>query len=410
MKKYIAMKKNIAATGILCVLLLLLLFACNEDSSKGILQRVYSSTATESSYNQRYLGMDEDNGYVYLVRDNDVYRAASVYDSKDSNYDLKYTKLFELSTTSNNFLTIGYSDGNIYFATMESGTVRFFYASVDDITDAVTLRDVYESYSTVSFGSDLTVTALSVARLSTDEIQFLFTADGTSYYASTTPSNLTTSGISFSDDPVEVPENAEIVGSKSLRVRTEDPELDYDDNLNELYLIEDNELKKVYVHLSDPDYFACGTDTISDTKYAAFMNGYIYKLEESDRSGYAYERGDKAASFSEYERNNNLLVTYDDGNNIVGYFYDTGVYLRVDYGSPVVRSITDDANVFPLCILGHRTNSSGYTEYLMLTQNNGFFVIEPYYHLKTSRSYITKVDNSSSSYNIADYLSGDEDE
>ena len=401
------------------ILIILLFFGCNADSTKGILQSVHDAADKESAYNQMYLGVDSDNGYVYLYRDNDIYRVHSVDDDDDGDYKLVYQKLVELSTAGKDyaFVPIGYNEDNLYFARKDSGLYVFFYVPVSDCEDgAITLRDYSYSSQEISFGDDISVDTFSVTRHVMDTLQFIFSIedDDSAYFALTDVSNLSTSAITLdelgtenTDTYIEVPVNASTIGLRALRVYTDDPEIDeLKDNVNLLYLIsEEGELQKIYVKGEvGSGYYAFG----SDGEYAAFMDGRVYKIDFYDDdtdSSYAGELNSKTIfSFDTYKRWNNYLILYDDGENIVGYICENGLYWREDYGTPKLKLVSDDANVVPSCFLGHRTNSYGYVEYLMLTQDNGFYVVEPKYHKATSRSFITKIDNKSSDWALTDFI------
>ena len=403
---------------LIIVSIVLLFLGCNEDGL-GVLQSVHNATKEEGTYNQMFLGVDTDDTgtYIYLVRNWDVYRVQSV-EKSSGKYKLVYTKLVELSTHKNNLVPIAYNDGYLYFGRLDDddSAYSFYYVSVDDCLEAdIGVNDITE---TVSFGDYDEILEFSASRLSMDEVQFLFLienddGDEVRVFASTDPENLTTSGISLDYTLEGVPTNAGIIGHWALRVRTDDPELDgLKDELNELYLVSEGddglELLHIYNKLSYK-YFAFGFDGFGDTNYAAFFNGYIYEVSyETTKSGYDGQLGSKKISFDTYKRQNNVIAFYeDDDGNVIGYLSKNGVYWRSGGGTPVLRTVSDDSNIVPIMFLAAGTNENGDPEYLLLTQDNGFFIVEPYYHKKTSRAYITKIDNSSSTYNLADYFSED---
>ena len=139
----------------------------------------------------------------------------------------------------------------------------------------------------------------------------------------------------------------------------------------------------------------------SDGEYAAFMNGYLYTVgNQTTRTGYDAEiKRYNSVNFDAYSRASNLMVCYDDGANIIGYIHNNGIYWRSGKGTPVLRTISDEADITPLSFIGK--NSSG--EYLLSTQDNGFYVLNPT-GISANRASTEKISNTSSKYRLSDFF------
>ena len=146
----------------------------------------------------------------------------------------------------------------------------------------------------------------------------------------------------------------------------------------------------------------------SDGNYAALASGEICAIDTSYKeNGYDGRLRQSDLRFDVLDREVNYLTIYRDGNSVVGYLSDNGIYWREDINDksesnnksrPSIISVTEDADVVPLCFAGKHASKD--REYLMITQDNGFYVVRPE---ESGTQRLEKI-RSGSGYMLSDFL------
>ena len=396
-------------TLLLLTITTVLLSSCN-DSSRGVLQWAYQLAAEEESYNQSYLGHDDTN--IYLERDWDIYRAYS-RERSNGGYEIVYEKILESSA--DDPFPILVDNGNIYMAYKNGATFSFFYIPIPEegqitseaYSDAMT-NPAYEcTLSGVS--GEISKFGLSsvIARDESGNIyhQVVYKLAGEgllddSHYALIESASNNTITLS---SPVSVPTNAQIIGDGVLKATSDDPEINIPDNMNDLYLIDGTSKLRIRTYHDSLDY-----PMGSDGHYAAMASGEICAIDLNEKpEGYDGRLHQSTLRFDVTDREGNYLITYKDGNSIIGYLSDNGLYWREDItdsnesthkSQPDIISVSEDSDIMPLSFVGkHRTKAN---EYLLITQDNGFYILRPH---ASGVQRLEKI-RSGSSYQLSDFF------
>lgn len=393
-------------TLLLLTITTVLLSSCN-DSSRGVLQWAYQLAAEEESYNQSYLGHDDTN--IYLERDWDIYRAYS-RERSNGGYEIVYEKILESSA--DDPFPILVENGNIYMAYKNGSTFSFFYIPIPDEGQITS-----ETYSDAMTDNEFTPSGVSgeiskfglssvIARDDSGKIyhQVVYKLAGEgllddSHYA-LIESNGNTIRL-FSS--VSVPTNSQIIGDGVLKATSDDPEINIPDNMNDLYLIDGTSKLRIRTYHDSLDY-----PMGSDGHYAAMASGEICAIDLNEKpEGYDGRLHQSTLRFDVTDREGNYLITYKDGNSIIGYLSDNGLYWREDItdsnesthkSQPDIISVSEDSDIMPLSFVGkHRTKAN---EYLLITQDNGFYILRPH---ASGVQRLEKI-RSGSSYQLSDFF------
>ena len=201
-----------------------------------------------------------------------------------------------------------------------------------------------------------------------------------------------------------VPTNAIIIGDGVLKVTTDDPEIEeLEDDLNDLYVMRNGEMRKVRTGTTYSN-FPLG----SDGAYALLADGKIYSINYNynDENEYtATLTNNDAFTFDVYKREGNYVPFFrDEGymydetgaqigtqkHHIVGYISGNGIYWVEDFTDdtlsdqskaiPKLLGISNDNDIIPIAFIGTGTRTidgEPHPEYLIVTQNNGFYVLQP---------------------------------
>ena len=388
---------------LLSIFIILLAVSCN-DSSRGVLQWAYQFAEEEESYNQSYLG--NDGTRIYLERDWDIYKAYSVQRSNGNGYEIRYEKVLESSK--DDPFPIVFLDGYLYMAYKDSTTklYQFFRVRVPE-SGEITLDELNKAMTdnkcTITGVSD--ITSFAVSRIAPDKIQILYKLlQGENNLSPAHYAQLEINGTSMSlSSQFSVPSNSQMIGDGVLKATTDDPEIEgLPDNMNDLYVIIDGTMSKIYTAHDSRDY-----PMGSDGNYAALASGEICAIDTSYKeNGYDGRLRQSDLRFDVLDREVNYLTIYRDGNSVVGYLSDNGIYWREDINDtsesnnksrPSIISVTEDADVVPLCFAGKNGSNR---EYLMITQDNGFYVVRP----EASGTQRLEKIRSGSGYMLSDFL------
>ena len=396
-------------TLLLLTITTILLSSCN-DSSRGVLQWAYQLAAEEESYNQSYLGHDDTN--IYLERDWDIYRAYS-RERSNGGYEIVYEKILESSA--DDPFPILVENGNIYMAYKNGSTFSFFYIPIPEegqitseaYSDAMTNTSNKCTLSGVS--GEISKFGLSsvIARDESGKIyhQVVYKLAGEgllddSHYALIKSASNNTITLS---SPVSVPTNSQIIGDGVLKATSDDPEINIPDNMNDLYLINGTSKLRIRTYHDSLDY-----PMGSDGHYAAMASGEICAIDLNEKpEGYDGRLHQSTLRFDVTDREGNYLITYKDGNSIIGYLSDNGLYWREDItdrnesthkSQPDIISVSEDSDIMPLSFVGkHKTKAN---EYLLITQDNGFYILRPH---ASGVQRLEKI-RSGSSYQLSDFF------
>lgn len=216
----------------------------------------------------------------------------------------------------------------------------------------------------------------------------------------TSPGDLTEVNLS---NHATVPTNAIIIGDGVLKATTDDPEIeDFEDDLNDLYIWRNN---KMYTVRTGTTYsnFPLG----SDGAYALLADGKIYSINYNYSEGKynATLTNNDAFTFDVYKREGNYVPFFrDEGymydetgapigtqkHHIVGYISGNGIYWVKDFTDetlsdqseaiPKLLGISNDNDIIPIAFIGtdeRIIDGEPHPEYLIVTQNNGFYVLQP---------------------------------
>ena len=398
-----------------------LLSSCN-DSSRGVLQWAYQLAAEDESTNQSYLGHDDTN--IYLQRDGDVYRAYSTPTTTNSTrYEIRYEKILEL--TNKVPYPIFVEDDVIYMVNIDikGKSCSFFYIDIpaegeisnEKYQDALKNNTINTVYFPSNPNSDKPITIYDVkwfglsSVISHDEsgniypqVIFGTNNDNVAYYSRLL--SVSKTRLEFSA-PVDFPtKNIQIIGDGVLKATSDDPLIDIDDNMNKLYLIEDDNYLTIRTFHDSLDY-----PMGSDGDYAAMASGEICAIEKYENKIDEYDGRlhQSTLRFDVTDREGNYLITYKDGKSIVGYLSDNGLYWREDIddsnenthkSQPDIISVSEDSDIMPLSFVGkHKTEAN---EYLLITQDNGFYILRPH---ASGVQRLEKV-RSGSSYQLSDFF------
>lgn len=392
---------------ILLILLAILLIASCNDSSRGVLQWAYQFAEEEENYNQSYLGNDGTN--IYLERDWDIYKAYSSPRENANGNEIRYEKILESSRDDE--FPFAVQDGLLYMAYKDrtTGLFNFFYIEIPEsgeITKEAAEAAKTENQCTVSGLDNPNITSFAVSRIAVDKIQTLFVLQGASKLDPTNYAVIEINDASLEFTSVvsgTLPANSQMIGDGVLKATSDDPEIDIPDNMNDLYLIEDGKALKIHTFHDSLDY-----PMGSDGQYAAIASGEICPIDRSySENGYNGRLRQGELRFDVLDREDNYLTIYKDGNSIVGYLSDNGIYWREDItddsevnnkSRPSIVSVSEDADVVPLCFVGkHGTKSH---EYLMITQDNGFYIVRPQ---ATGTARLEKI-RTGSEYQLSQFL------
>lgn len=388
---------------LLSIFIILLAVSCN-DSSRGVLQWAYQFAEEEESYNQSYLGNDGTS--IYLERDWDIYKAYSEPRSNSNGYEIRYEKVLESSK--DDPFPIAFQDGYLYMAYKDSASrlYKFFRVEVPDSGEITLdeLNDAMTNNACSITGADGDITSFAVSRIAIDKIQVLYKLQGENNLSEAHYAQLEINGTSMSlTSEFLVPSNAQMIGDGVLKATTDDPEIEgLTDNMNDLYVIIDGSMQKIYTAHDSTDY-----PMGSDGDYAALASGEICAIDTSYKeNGYDGRLRQSDLRFDVLDREVNYLTIYRDGNSVVGYLSDNGIYWREDINDtsesnnksrPSIISVTEDADVVPLCFVGKRGSGR---EYLMITQDNGFYIVRP----EASGTQRLEKIRSGSSYMLSDFI------
>ena len=391
---------------ILLILLAILLIASCNDSSRGVLQWAYQFAEEEESFNQSYLG--NDGKAIYLERDWDIYKAYSASRDNANGYEIRYEKVLESSSDAE--FPFAVQDGFLYMAYKDSasGLFRFFRVEIPE-TGEIAPED-FENAKTnnqCTVSGNPNITGFAVSRIAVDKIQTLYILQGESHldYAHYALVEIDGTMLELTSNiDGRLPSNSQMIGDGVLKATSDDPEIDgMPDNMNDLWIIKDGEALKIQTSHDALDY-----PMGSDGDYAAIASGEICPIDTSYKEGgYDGRLRQMDLRFDVLDREDNYLTTYRDGNSVVGYISDNGIYWREDVtdtsetnnkSRPSIISVSEDADVVPLCFAGkHETNSR---EYLMITQDNGFYIVRPE---STGTARLEKI-RTGSNYQLSDFI------
>ncbi len=390
---------------LLIISAILLIASCN-DSSRGVLQWAYQFAEEEESFNQSYLGNDGTN--IYLERDWDIYRAYSAERENANGNEIKYEKVLESSSDAE--FPIAVQDGFIYMAYKDkaSGLYRFFRIEIRE-TGEISREDVEEAIENNQciVSGNPAMTGFAVSRIAADKIQTLYILQGEGHldpaHYAVIEINGTTLELTSGIDGI-LPSNSQMIGDGVIKATSDDPEIDgMPDNMNDLYIIKDGAALRIQTSHDSLDY-----PMGSDGDYAAIASGEICPIDSSYKeNGYDGRLRQGELRFDVLDREDNYLTIYRDGNSVVGYLSDNGIYWREDVtdtsetnnkSRPSIISVSEDADIVPLCFAGKHASKS--REYLLITQDNGFYIVRPE---KTGTARLEKI-RTGSEYKLSDFL------
>ncbi len=425
---------------ILIAALLILLASCN-DSLQGVLQAAHNATE-EDKPNSAYLGTNGSS--LIIIREGDVYSA-----SDSSTGEVKYTKLLDITNQasgSRDFPFMAYGE-HLYMATntvteaYPDGTFRFYRIRISDIQsfkdansdNQITPADIPDSYKssnrvTIS-GEKISgdnIVEFNATNNTPGKTQVLYKVEGerrSDYVDPENPSAVSdhyddwknrhygviewTSSTSLNiKNHALVPTNSIIISDGVLKSTTDDPEIEeFKDDVNDIYIWRNGAIHKVYTGTTYYN-FPMG----SDGSYALLANGELYSID------YTYRSEDYDATlarhssftFDPYKREANYVPFFRSGNSIIGYISENGIYWREDITDtsatssnksiPRMLGVREDNDIIPLSFIG----TNGNTEFLIMTQNNGFYVLQPTAG-ENGRGKMTRIQEDSG-YTISEFL------
>ena len=413
---------------ILSIALLAILASCN-DSNQGVLQSAHNATAEERPISS-YLGFSDK--MIYVIRDGDLFRA-----STNGSGTVEYTKILEVTYQTestetanhdfpflvyNNYVYIASNDDSNSSDSNESVPYKFYRVKLSDIPNPKMENgeEIYPKPSDIdsqykdeftikgdSITADEPIVEFYSSNIATGKVQILYKVKGEERNG-TSPNRLLrhygvidwSNFMSSDDDLTEVnlhnhatvPTNAIIIGDGVLKVTTDDPDIeDFEDDLNDLYIWRND---KMYTVRTGTTYsnFPLG----SDGAYALLADGKIYSINYNYSEGKynATLTNNDAFTFDVYKREGNYVPFYRDEtttrHHIVGYISGNGIYWVEDFTDetlsdqseaiPKLLGISNDNDIIPIAFIGtdERTiDGEPHPEYLIVTQNNGFYVLQP---------------------------------
>ena len=209
-----------------------------------------------------------------------------------------------------------------------------------------------------------------------------------------------------------VPTNAIIIGDGILKATTDDPEIEeLGDNLNDLYVWRtDSKYQNGHMYTVRTGNTYSNFPLGSDGAYALLADGNIYSIDYNyTEEGTTYDAtltNNNIFTFDVYKREGNYVPFFrDEGymydetgapigtqkHHIVGYISGNGIYWVEDFTDetlsdqseaiPKLLGISNDNDIIPIAFIGTRTRTiegePPHPEYLIVTQNNGFYVLQP---------------------------------
>ena len=404
---------------IFSITILAILASCN-DSNQGVLQSAHNATAEERPISS-YLGFYD--GMIYVIRDGDLFRA-----STNGSGTVEYTKILASNapeTTSSD------NESSSSDEHQDPTPYKFYRVLITNIKNidgkAPRPSDIDKEYkekftisgASINENGDNIVEFYS-SNIAPGKVQILYKVLGeergganytkTRHYGIiewddfrelSEGGTLTLKNQPAADD--EVPTNAIIIGDGVLKATTDDPEIeDFEDDLNDLYIWRNN---KMYTVRTGTTYsnFPLG----SDGAYALLADGKIYSINYNYSEGKydATLTNNDAFTFDVYKREGNYVpffrdegYMYDENgdqigtqkHHIVGYISGNGIYWVEDFTDetlsdqskaiPKLLGISNDNDIIPIAFIGtnERTiDGETHPEYLIVTQNNGFYVLQP---------------------------------
>ncbi len=394
----------------LFISLVILLFPSCNDGSWGVLQYAHNASEEDSSKNSAYLGVDGNS--LIIIREGDVMRAS---DSAEGDGSIVYSKILELSSPGATVVDFPFMacDGYLYMASKDVDTgVYSFYRLRIPSSGQIDLDTAARTAVTIE-GEAISgdnVLEFNASCITPGKVQILYKVRGETgenrshnrHYGVIEWSGSTTLTLV---DQAEVPTNSIIIGDGILKCTTDDPELDYVDDMNDLYIYRNGTMHKVYTGTTYYN-FPMG----SDKSYAILANGELYAIDYtySERGYTAALTRHSAFTFDPYKREGNYMVTYQNGNSIIGFISENGIYWREDITDtsasssnlsiPRLKTINEDNDIIPLSFIGAASSE----EYLLLTQNNGFYVLQP--NGGTSGRGAMQKLRAGSAYRLADFI------
>ena len=281
-------------------------------------------------------------------------------------------------------------------------------------------NDAYRTKFTIkgdSITTDKPIVEFYSSNIATGKVQILYKVkgeerNGTSpnrllrHYGAIDWSNFTSPGdlteVNLSNHAT-VPTNAIIIGDGVLKVTTDDPDIeDFEDDLNDLYIWRNGNMYTVRTGTTYSN-FPLG----SDGAYALLADGKIYSINYNYSEGKydATLTNNDAFTFDVYKREGNYVpffrdegYMYDENgdqigtqkHHIVGYISGNGIYWVEDFTDetlsdqskaiPKLLGISNDNDIIPIAFIGtdeRIIDGEPHPEYLIVTQNNGFYVLQP---------------------------------
>ena len=422
---------------ILSIALLAILASCN-DSNQGVLQSAHNATAEERPISS-YLGFFDS--MIYVIRDGDLFRASTNGSGTvEYTKILEVTYQTESTETANHDFPFLVYDKYVYIASNAPETTssdnessssdehqdpapyKFYRVHISDIEKHVTNKNGETTYpkpsdipenekesfsiTSTSITPDKPIVEFYSSNIASGKVQILYKVLGeergganyttTRHYGViewTEFRSLSKDGtITLTNQDDTIPTNAIIIGDGVLKATTDDPEIeDFEDDLNDLYIWRNGKMHTVRTGTTYSN-FPLG----SDGAYALLADGKIYSINYNYSEGKynATLTNNDAFTFDVYKREGNYVPFYRDEtttrHHIVGYISGNGIYWVEDFTDdtlsdqskaiPKLLGISNDNDIIPIAFIGTGTRTidgEPHPEYLIVTQNNGFYVLQP---------------------------------
>lgn len=420
---------------IFSITILAILASCN-DSNQGVLQSAHNATAEErpiSSYLGFYKSNDNDVPVPVIMRDGDVYRAIICDEDMDepitnTHYrkgEVIYSKILDVTnqaTGQRDFPFMAY-DGKLYMSYKDGDIFAFYYVNIPETGEIsnktlVSARESENNKVTISSETDTVIEKIvefNASNTASGKVQILYKVEGerrsdcTDEYGNLVGDkwkkrhygviNWTNSNSLTVINEAMVPTNAIIIGDGILKATTDDPEIEeLGDNLNDLYVWRtDSKYQNGHMYTVRTGNTYSNFPLGSDGAYALLADGNIYSIDYNyTEEGTTYDAtltNNNIFTFDVYKREGNYVPFYRDETNkhIIGYISGNGIYWVEDYNdetlegnaTPKLLGISNDNDIIPIAFIGTRerpnpdTPAEPYPEYLIVTQNNGFYVLQP---------------------------------
>ena len=380
------MRKHIFSA--ICIMIAALtLVSCNLDSGQGVYQKVFNDTAKNYPKIQTVLGTID--GKLMIYANYDLYS----FDGSE-----KWTNEADLSAYTGQNGGYGYvpfmaADGRIFFSYVDNaGTAersddryRFFSSTLDEIKAGLEKEENrHEVEVTLPSGESTEVIMFNgLYNFTMDETAVLYTLSTDNQGITDPDDKITHYGYIEKDSAsaesftirggAPVHSSSTIIGYRAVRTYADDSEIEIGDtplsDTNRLYLISDDGGSSTRLDVGDVDYdnIVVGTDH----EFFITLEGDLYRI-----TGTNFESVDTNFANDLSYRNNTIIPMYeDDSGNMIGYLYEEGIYInahdKAANALPVKVNISDDNDLVTSCWIGDDGNGN----YLMVTQENGFWII-----------------------------------